>query len=90
MCVISEQRARHLRRRQRRRRRVLARSGVQSSQQEIFATAQASAIRAFGRPLPEVMGPDGTLPRIAGIETGSTRVIREVIQTGESPTVESD
>src|SRR6185295_9078761 len=33
-------------------------------------------------------GPDGTLPRISGIGPGSTRIIREILETGESPTVE--
>jgi histidinol phosphatase-like PHP family hydrolase len=30
-------------------------------------------------PLPDLLGPDGALPRIAGIGPGSTRVIREVL-----------
>ena len=32
---------------------------------------------------------DGTLPRIAGIGPGSTKVIREVLETGGSPTVDA-
>jgi histidinol phosphatase-like PHP family hydrolase len=49
----------------------------------------AAAILALDIPLPELVGPDGGLPRVAGIGPGSTRVIREVLQTGESPTVEA-
>ncbi len=39
-------------------------------------------------PLTDLVGPDGALPRIPGIGPGSTRVIQEILQTGESPTVE--
>jgi histidinol phosphatase-like PHP family hydrolase len=49
----------------------------------------AAAILSLDVPLPELVGPDGTLPRIAGIGPGSTRVIQEVLQSGESPIVEA-
>jgi putative hydrolase len=48
----------------------------------------AAAILALDLPLTELVGPDGALPRIPGIGPGSTRVIREILDTGESPTVE--
>jgi histidinol phosphatase-like PHP family hydrolase len=38
--------------------------------------------------LTDLLGPDGDLPRIPGIGPGSTRVIREILETGASPTVE--
>jgi histidinol phosphatase-like PHP family hydrolase len=62
---------------------------AQSSQQKMFGYKRAAAaILALDQPLIELVGADGTLPRISGIGPGSTRVIREVLQTGESPTVE--
>ncbi len=48
----------------------------------------ASAIRGLDVPLPSLVAPDGTLPRIHGIGPASTRVITEVLATGTSPTVE--
>jgi histidinol phosphatase-like PHP family hydrolase len=62
---------------------------AQSSQQKMFGYKRAaSAILALERPLAEVIGPDGVLPRIPGIGPGSTRVIREILESGASPTVE--
>ena len=48
----------------------------------------AAAILSLDRPLTALLGPDGVLPRISGIGPGSTRVIREILETGASPTVE--
>ena len=48
----------------------------------------AAAILALEVPLTDLVEPDGALPRISGIGPGSTRVIREILDTGESPTVE--
>jgi histidinol phosphatase-like PHP family hydrolase len=48
----------------------------------------AAAILALDTALPRLIGADGTLPRIAGIGPASARVIREVLDTGASPTVE--
>ena len=63
---------------------------AQSSPQKMFGYKRAAAaILALDTPLPDLAEPDGTLPRIAGIGPGSTRVIREVLQTGESSTVEA-
>jgi histidinol phosphatase-like PHP family hydrolase len=63
---------------------------AQSSPHKMFGYKRAAAaILALDVPLPELVGPDGTLPRIAGIGPGSTRVIRGVLQTRESPTVEA-
>jgi len=62
---------------------------AQSSQQKMFGYKRAAAaILALDVPLTDLVGPDGGLPRIAGIGPGSTRVIREILDTGESPTVE--
>ncbi len=62
---------------------------AQSSQQKMFGYKRASAaILALDVPLTELCEADGTLPRIRGIGPGSTRVIREVLETGTSPTVE--
>jgi putative hydrolase len=63
---------------------------AQSSQQKMFGYRRAAAaILRLDQPLTDVVGPDGALPRIPGIGPGSTRVIREILETGESPTVES-
>jgi putative hydrolase len=62
---------------------------AQSSQQKMFGYKRAAAaILALDLPLTDLVGADGTLPRISGIGPGSTRVIREILETGESPTVE--
>ena len=62
---------------------------AQSSQQKMFGYKRAAAaILALDVPLTDLVGPDGALPRISGIGPGSTRVIREILETGESPTVE--
>jgi hypothetical protein len=62
---------------------------AQSSQQKMFGYKRAAAaILALEMPLTDLVGADGTLPRISGIGPGSTRVIQEILQTGESPTVE--
>ena len=62
---------------------------AQSSQQKMFGYKRAAAaIFALDLPLTDLVGPDGALPRIAGIGPGSTRIIREVLEVGESPTVE--
>lgn len=62
---------------------------AQSSQQKMFGYKRAAnAILSLDTPLTDLLGPDGTLPRIPGIGPGSTRVIREILETGESPTVE--
>ena len=62
---------------------------AQSSQQKMFGYKRAAAaILALDTPLTELVGPDGALPRISGIGPGSTRIIREILDTGESPTVE--
>ncbi len=62
---------------------------VQSSQPKMFGYKRAAAaILALDVSLAEAIGADGALPRIPGIGPGSTRVIREVLATGASPTVE--
>jgi putative hydrolase len=62
---------------------------AQSSQQKMFGYKRAAAaILALDLPLTDLVRSDGALPRIAGIGPGSTRIIREILETGESPTVE--
>jgi histidinol phosphatase-like PHP family hydrolase len=62
---------------------------AQSSPQKTLGYKRAAAaILALDVPLTDLVGPDGTLPRISGIGPGSTRVIREILDSGESPTVE--
>src|SRR6478672_7626690 len=62
---------------------------AQASQQKMFGYKRAAAaILALEMPLTDLLGPDGALPRISGIGPGSTRIIREILDTGESPTVE--
>jgi histidinol phosphatase-like PHP family hydrolase len=62
---------------------------AQSSPQKMFGYKRAAAaILGLDVPLTDLVGADGALPRIAGIGPGSTRVIREILATGESPTVE--
>jgi histidinol phosphatase-like PHP family hydrolase len=62
---------------------------AQSSQQKMFGYKRAAAaILSLDRPLTDLVGPDGALPRIPGIGPGSTRVIREILESGGSPFVE--
>jgi len=62
---------------------------AQSSQPKMFGYKRAAAaILALEEPFTDLVGPDGALPRISGIGPASTRVIREILDTGESPTVE--
>jgi histidinol phosphatase-like PHP family hydrolase len=62
---------------------------AQSSQQKMFGYKRAAAaILALDVPLTDLLGPDGALPRIPGIGPGSTRIIREILEMGRSPTVE--
>ena len=62
---------------------------AQSSQQKMFGYKRAAAaILALQVPLTDLLGADGAFPRISGIGPGSTRVIREILETGGSPTVE--
>jgi histidinol phosphatase-like PHP family hydrolase len=63
---------------------------AQSSRPKMFGYKRAAAaIFSLDTLLTELVGPDGTLPRIAGIGPGSTRIIREILETGGSPTVEA-
>src|SRR5947207_15070871 len=51
---------------------------AQSSQQKMFGYKRAAAaILALDMPLTDALGSGGALPRIAGIEPGSIRIIRE-------------
>ena len=62
---------------------------AQSSQQKMLGYKRAaSAILALDLPLTDLVDSDGALPTIAGIGPASTRVIHEILHTGESPTVE--
>jgi histidinol phosphatase-like PHP family hydrolase len=48
----------------------------------------AAAIARLDRPLSELVQPDGTLPKIPRVGPSSERVIREVLATGASETLE--
>lgn len=62
---------------------------AQASRQKMFGYKRAAAaILALEKPVTDLLGPDGALPRIAGIGPSSTRVIREILETGASGTVE--
>ena len=62
---------------------------AQSSQHKMFGYKRAAAaILALEAPLTNLVGPGGALPRISGIGPGSTKVIREILATGESQIVE--
>jgi putative hydrolase len=62
---------------------------AQSSQHKMFGYKRAAAaILALERPLTELADAEGSLPKIHGIGPGSTRIIREILDTGTSSTVE--
>jgi hypothetical protein len=61
---------------------------AQSSPQMFGYKRAAAAIFALDAPLTDFVEPDGAWPKIPGIGTGSARVIREVLETGGSPTAE--
>ena len=62
---------------------------AQTNQQKTFGYKRAAAaILSLETPLTDLLERNGRLPKIAGIGPGSERVIREVLDTGESPTVE--
>jgi len=62
---------------------------AQSSKPKMFGYKRAAAaILALDVPLTDLMSPDGSLPKLAGIGPGSTRIILEVLASGQSATVE--
>ena len=62
---------------------------AQPTRQKMFGYKRAAAVVfALERSLADLLRPDRTLPKIAGIGPASTRVILEVLDTGESATVE--
>jgi len=62
---------------------------AQTSPPKMFGYKRAAAaVLALDVPLTDLVQPDGTLPRISGIGPGSTRIIREILATGASPSVE--
>ena len=63
---------------------------VQTSEASRWGYKQAaSAIRDHEEPIESLVRADGTLARIPRIGPASTRVILEVVRTGDSPTVEA-
>jgi hypothetical protein len=63
---------------------------AQTSPQKMYGYKRAAAaILSLPEPLPSLVGADGSMPRISGIGPASTRVIREILERGESPTVEA-
>jgi putative hydrolase len=64
-------------------------AAAQTIQAKMFGYKRAAAaILRLDRHLTALLDETGTLPKIPGIGPGSTRVIEEVLATGESPTVE--
>jgi len=64
-------------------------AAVQTSVQSRWGYKRAAAaILNLEEPLEELIQPDGTIRKIAGIGPASSRVILEYLQTGSSPTVE--
>jgi len=62
---------------------------AQTNRQKTFGYKRAAAaIFWLETPLTDLIDRQGRLPKIAGIGPGSERVIREVLDSGESPTVE--
>ncbi len=62
---------------------------AQSSPQKMYGYKRAAAaILGLDEPLNGLVEANGTLPRIPGIGPASSRVISEVLASGESPTVE--
>src|SRR5215471_12545158 len=62
---------------------------VQSSKPKMFGYKRAAAaVLALDVPLTDLIGPDGSLPKLAGVGPGSTRIIREVLASGQSVIVE--
>src|SRR5262245_53263516 len=62
---------------------------VQESRQKMFGYKRAAAVvLALEQPLTILVEPGGRLQKIPGIGPSSTRVILEVLATGESSTVE--
>jgi len=63
-------------------------ASVQKSTQSKWGYKRAaSAVRNLDEPIESYLQPDGTLKKILHVGPASTRVILEVLQTGESPTV---
>jgi putative hydrolase len=62
---------------------------AQTSEQKSFGYKRAAnAILALESAISAIVEPDGRLPRISGIGPASARIIREVLETGTSTTVE--
>lgn len=62
---------------------------AQPSRPKMFGYKRAAAaIFALDAPLTELVDRDGTMAKIAGIGPASTQIIREVLDSGESSTVE--
>lgn len=62
---------------------------AQASPQKMFGYKRAAAaVLALDEPLTDLLGADGSLPRISGVGPGSTRVITEILDSGGSPSVE--
>jgi histidinol phosphatase-like PHP family hydrolase len=64
-------------------------AATQTVQAKVFGYKRAAAaILQLERHVTDLVGSDGTLPKIAGIGPGSTRIIDEVLAAGHSATVE--
>ena len=64
---------------------------VQTSKQKTFGYKRAaSAVFWLETPVDQLLQPDGSFPKVHGVGPSSLRVVREVIDTGGSPTVERE
>src|SRR5258708_38275463 len=65
-------------------------AAIQKSKQSMWGYKRAaSAILALDQPIESLLQPDGTLRKIPNVGPSSTRIVLEMLQTGEAPTVES-
>src|SRR5262245_36744457 len=64
-------------------------AAIQSSKQKMWGYKRAAAaILALDEPIESLVQPDGTLRKIPNVGPSSSRIIREVLETGTSPTIE--
>src|SRR5215471_3121170 len=65
-------------------------AAVQTSEQRRWAyNRAAAAIRDLEKPVQTYLQKDGTLQKIRHVGPSSSRIVHEVLATGDSPTVEA-
>ena len=66
-------------------------ASIQTSKQKTFGYKRAaSAVFWLETPIDQLLQPDGSFPKIHGVGPSTLRIVREVIDTGGSPTVERE